>query len=587
MLRVHGHLFLCAYYLLPPMIWVILRIYLGRNPFRPAHAESGAPRWRLFSREAFGAVLICILTGLAGVYYAFFACFLLLMAGVRAAFRERCWTPLAATALLIAFIAGSGVAALSPSLVYFARYGKNPEVADRMPAEADIYGLNVSEMLLPTPDHRLRFLSHIHDQYVAPPRGATGSAATVVLGLLGSLGFLYLVGRFLWRRGSKVERIDDALAYLNIAAVMLGSIGCIGACFAFYVTPMIRCYDRISIFISFFSLAGLFLVLQRLADRYLANRWPRAAFAAGLVGLLGLGAFDQTPAFLAPEYTVFEQQVASDAEFGRRLEDTLPAGAMVYEMPYVRFPEGAPVENLCGYELLRPFLHTRTLRFSYGALKGRDVSRWQESIVARPLPEAVEQLAFAGFSGIYLDRAGFADKGTAIEAELSRLLGVAPLVSLSTRQTFFDMRPYIQGVRGQVSDEEWAAKREAALHPLDLSWGADFFGLEKSPSEGTGRWCGARGELHITNPLDSPRRVVLKMECRGWQEKPAHLFVDGDLCRQECPLTLESRPMEFDLLVPAGRHVFTITCDGPRLPAPSDPRAIYYRMSNIQVRAAD
>ena len=112
-------------------------------------------------------------------------------------------------------------------------------------------------------------------------------------------------------------------------------------------------------------------------------------------------------------------------------------------MPYVPFPEAAPVLNLADYELLRPAFHTRTLRWSYGAMKGREVSRWQADLATRPLPDALERLALAGFSGVYLDRAGFADSGAAREAELSRLLGVQPLVSQSGRQTFFDMRAYL------------------------------------------------------------------------------------------------------------------------------------------------
>ena len=74
------------------------------------------------------------------------------------------------------------------------------------------------------------------------------------------MGFLWLVGRFFWRRRENDDRIEDALAYLTVAAVALGTIGGLGASFNFYVTPMIRCYNRLSIYIAFFALAGLFLM---------------------------------------------------------------------------------------------------------------------------------------------------------------------------------------------------------------------------------------------------------------------------------------------------------------------------------------
>src|SRR5207302_1600206 len=147
--------------------------------------------------------------------------------------------------------------------------------------------------------------------------------------------------------------------------------------------------------IAFFGLAGLFLLLQRLSDRYAKTPWARVGAAFGMVALLALGAVDQSPAYLVPPYADVAKEVASDADFGKRIEAAMPAGAMIYEMPYVRFPENAPVQNLNDYELLRPMLHTRTLRFSYGAMKGREVSRWQAALAARPLRDAVEQLAFA------------------------------------------------------------------------------------------------------------------------------------------------------------------------------------------------
>ncbi|HVS35491.1 MAG TPA: hypothetical protein VMS17_07915, partial [Gemmataceae bacterium] len=66
-LRIGGHAFLAAYYLLPPMLWVALRASLGRSPLLQAESPGGRPRWRLLSGQAAGAAALCILTGLAGL----------------------------------------------------------------------------------------------------------------------------------------------------------------------------------------------------------------------------------------------------------------------------------------------------------------------------------------------------------------------------------------------------------------------------------------------------------------------------------------------------------------------------------------
>ncbi len=409
--------------------------------------------------------MACVLTGLSGAYYAFFSCFLLLAAGTAAAIRERRWTTLAASALPALLVAGALAAALAPSFLYRARHGRNFEVAAQCAGEADIFGLNVSEMLLPVHQHRIEYLAKLRERFLAPPRRPTGEAAAVSLGALASLGFVWLVGRFLWRRGGRAERSEDGLAYLTAASVALGTIGGLGCQIACRLSPMIRCYNRLSIFIAFFAVAAVFLLVQRLAGRFAKGLWSGAACAAGLAALLGLGLFDQFSSHFTPQYALVRKEYASDEDFGRRMEAALPAGSMIYEMPYVLFPEGPAVGNLGGYELLRPWLHTRTLRWSFGAVRGRAAASWHADLAKRPLPEVVEKIALAGFRGVYLDRAGFADGGAKEEAELSRLLGVQPLVSLSGRQSFFDMSTYVQTLRGRFTEKEWEQKNSLVLGP--------------------------------------------------------------------------------------------------------------------------
>ena len=386
--RLMGHLFLSNYFLVPPMVWIALRVYLGRNPLLRADPAGGPARWHWRSWDAAGAACLCVLTGLAGVYYAFFSCFLLLMAGLRAASLDRRWKTLAASALLIVLIAAVVGAALSPSLLYMAQHGKNPEVAARLPYEASGTASESATCccrLAATASVTFRALSRSSWRPPAIP----GEFASMALGTLGSVGFLYLVGRFLWRPPSQLSPrgwgragwgADDGLAYLNLTAVLLATVGGFGAVFNFCVSPSIRCYNRISVFIAFFALAGLFLLVQRWIERFPPGRWSRSAWTAGLVLLLALGALDQTTSGMIPAYGQAREQFTSDEDLGRRMEAALPAGSMVYQMPYIMFPEYPGVEQLPSYDLLRPFLHTHTLRWSHGAMTGRETARWQTDL---------------------------------------------------------------------------------------------------------------------------------------------------------------------------------------------------------------
>ncbi|HVS40260.1 MAG TPA: hypothetical protein VMS17_32175 [Gemmataceae bacterium] len=572
-LRMQLHPFLASYYLLPPMIWLALRVSLGRNPLRP----------RLWSWQAAGAILLCILTGIAGVYYAFFSCFFLLAAGMKSAVRERRWTPLGASALLAFVIAASLAAGLAPSLIHFAQHGQNAALA-RLPGEADLFGMKIGELLLPTADHHNKGLAHIVDHYISDPvRRPTGEWRFETLGVVAAVGFLYLIGRFLLRRRDKVERAEDGLAFLNVTAVLLGTVGGLGCVFAFWVSPMIRCYGRLSICIAFFALAGLFLTLQRIAERYVRGQWTRTAWTVGLLALLGVGAYDQTSAVMRPSYTETRRQFDSDRDFGRRIETLLPPGSMVYEMPYVPFPENPPVCGLADYELLRPLFHTRTLRWSYGTVKGGNTDFWQAELAKLPMPELVETLAFAGFRGIYLDRRGFADGAAQAEEELSCLLDVAPQVSRTGQQSFFDMSGYIESLRSRYSDAEWE-DRKAELLPVELRWAVSFLPPEHNQAEGAWRWCGPDGDLHVVNPLDRPQRVVLKMECSGlWdQTTPSHLVLSGAGGRRDLVLTAQRQPLEIVLSAAPGDNTVHFSCDGRRLSA--DVGVVVFRLWDVTCR---
>ena len=161
-------------------------------------------------------------------------------------------------------------------------------------------------------------------------------------------------------------------------------------------------------------------------------------------------------------------------------------------------------------------------------MKAREAARWQAVLVDQPMPDIVEKLAFAGFRGVYLDRAGFADSGAGAEEELSCLLNVEPLVSLSGRQSFFDMSTYVNALHQRFTDAEWEDQKDAALHPIELCWTGSFRGPEQSAAEGAWRWCGPEGELHIINrPPAAARPPEDAMLRPVGPQTPSRLVVDG------------------------------------------------------------
>src|SRR5207253_2676574 len=106
---------------------------------------------------------------------------------------------------------------------------------------------------------------------------------------------------------------------------------------------------------------ALALVLEKLLDRFgttPGRRWLGRGFLAILVVV---GVLDQTPKDAFCQSATWE----TDAAFVKELESALPDQAMIYQLPYRVFPEGAR------YDHLRLFMHSKSLRWSYPCMRSR------------------------------------------------------------------------------------------------------------------------------------------------------------------------------------------------------------------------
>jgi hypothetical protein len=436
-LRGEGHLGLAAYFLVPPMILVCVWSMADE----PLLFKPGQKKWKLDLRrpEALIAIVICVLTAFGGIYYAFFACFFLFVAGAIAALRHGRWQLLVSAVLLIAVIVGAGVVNLSPSLIYHAVHGGNAAASVRNPGQAEIYALKIDELFLPIDGHRIAKFAAIKALYhqgmaQLNPYLDNEAVVTSSIGLVGVLGFLIVL--FAPFVGEPTERwfgkqrfeLLQRLGQLEILGLLLGTVGGFGAMIAF-VLPQIRSYNRIVVFLAFFGTAALALALERILSH--AKKPSQRTIAIGcMVVLLGIAIFDQTSASWGTGGAATAAVYYGDAAYVRALEAALPKDTAVFQLPYMPFPEpGGPLVKMVDYEPLRGYLHSTTLRWSYGAQKGREADAFQQQVAALPADQMVAQLKSAGFSAVWVDRNGYQDNGAAIEADLARVTGSKPIVS--------------------------------------------------------------------------------------------------------------------------------------------------------------
>lgn len=587
--RNQHHLVLAGYYIVPLMVMVVLWVLSGRLLTSQTNNNENHPKLKLRSKGFIASVVICLLIASGGLgYYAFFACFFLVLAGVAAAFFQKSGRHLIIPLLLVGVVFGGFVINLLPNMIYIRSQGKSPTV-QRGIGEAEAYGLKITQLLLPIDGHRIAVLARLKEKYnSAAPLVNENRNAT--LGIVGSTGFLALLGWLLfWKPAAGQMSVDDEpdtllshLSLLNIGGVLLATIGGFASLFALILSPQMRSYNRVSIYIAFFSLFAVMLLLENVRRSNFGRR--RFVFPGFLGLILLLGILDQTGqgVYFVPHYAAFISESESDADFVKRIEATVPSGVLIFQLPYVPFPENPPVNQMQDYEHFRPYLHSKTLRWSYGAIKERSTASWQMATANLPADQFLEAISLAGFSGVYVDRKGYTDDGADLEAKLRGLLGEDPLISANKQMSFFDLGPYNSRLAAKYGGT-LPSQRQLALSPLTPEWTRGCSTLEGA-AEFNWRWCSSEGELVINNPLNQERRVRLEMGMATGYEEPARLSLSGDLISDQFKININPTAYSKEITLPPGRHVIRFACDAKLLYAPSDGRSLVFKVMNFSLQ---
>ena len=301
------HLFLTAYHLHPLVIWMALLLYQNKlkKPF---------------------FFIVSILLGSNGVYHAYFGSFFLLLGGIMGASFHRSWRPLRYATVCIALVTLSLAINVWPTFYNQWAHGKNHHFMKRDSIEAEETGLKIAQLLLPRDDDRLFSLlkKKYNDHALSVTENTTAS-----LGLLGSLGFLGLILRLFSRRENGIL---DGLAHFNLATFLLATMGGFSSLISFFLLSGIRNYNRISVYIAFLSLAAFFLFFQKRFQSKTALWSPL---------LLAIGLYTQTSTMDDPKNRLpqIAEEFAYDKEFVHRIEQVLPPGSAVFQLPYIFFPE--------------------------------------------------------------------------------------------------------------------------------------------------------------------------------------------------------------------------------------------------------
>lgn len=537
--RGESHLFLSAYYAVPLTAYLFLRV-LGGDPLF-ARRGTGNRLLGWASGRTTLTLVICVVIGSDNLYYATFAVVMLLGAALIGAFvrrRSSLLQGLAVATLIVATVTVN----LAPSLAYRREHGADLALERSLAGNEssnEAFALTLSNLLLPAPGARITPLRGVTEEYDHAIAPGYCEACYASLGTVGDVGFIWLTlcalfaiaGLSALTVGSRLLRNAAMGAWLAIA---VGAVGGLASLIELIFTPDVRAWNRISVLIAFFSLIAVAALLDALRWRLRPIRYGGALGLAALAAVLLFGVYDQTSDSYIPPYRATARQWRSDERLVREIEARLPRGASVFQLPYVPFPEGYPETPVSDqvatyatkYEPLRGYLHSRRLRWSYGAIKGR-AADWPAALAGQPLPYVLAAAGAAGFTGLWVDPAGFEPSEAArLRSALRAILGEAGLTSPDGDLWFFDLRPYLAQLAREHTGAEATLLRKRSLHPL------------LSACRG--------GGLELVNPGSTPVAATLRVRIADpptVHELPALTFPDGRVSEQvgSSPVTVLER----------------------------------------------
>lgn len=436
-----GHLMESSYFLVPLLAYIVILSFTARPYFHVY--SSGA--WRLSWTAKRDWIFLAVMVFLSSIneYHQLFFMMLLSVAALASCVRHRNPRILLGTIILLAAAGLSMVVKMGLNSL-IAEPGLSLSMVGAPISSyggAERFGLKMIQVILPVNGHHSPFFRTIRGTYDAAHE--INENSTVALGLFGAVGFVCLLvvaAVAIVRRAPKVG-ILHVCALLTLCCILIATIGGISSVVATAsallfgpesILTQVRSYNRIIVFIAFFSYYACSILVRRIAFRastYAPRRWPKKAIATTVwLPIFAFALWDQVP-FKLRNSEDGTARYTSDKIFFAGIESQLAPRSRIFQYPFnihhfnVNRPGGYPYNYADG---IRPYLNSQTLRFTYGGDRGSAQIAWLEATCALPPQRMIQRLCEFGFSGIVIHRKLFGTPAAALEfeAQLSNALAL-------------------------------------------------------------------------------------------------------------------------------------------------------------------
>lgn len=402
----------------------------------------------IFSRGKswrWAAILAVFLS--TSIYYTLFSSIAVTLMGGLEFLKSRSLGKLKRTLLVLIFLSVGLTMTLTPWFIQKIREGTNFQVSARTFQESEVLGLRMSQMVLPSAGHRVPFLAKIGQEIREKSNWAMETEWSN-LGMLGTLGFFTLVFILFQPKMGRDSRLL-LISRTNIALFLFSTVGGLGYLFCYFIHPVLRAQNRVSVFLGFFSFAAFAILWERIA----ADKIRTLKLRCVLLGIVLFGSWEQTSVNFRVETDGIRARYETCHKLIAEIERMYPSQSQknirIFQIPFVPFPENPPVGGMKDYEHFRPFLLSERIQISYGVMRGRGEDLEQLRISKMNGLEMAQTCAKAGYHGIWINCLGLEKGGETLISEFKRIqnLEIRESLGVEARLVYVDLRGLGRGVK--------------------------------------------------------------------------------------------------------------------------------------------
>lgn len=576
-LRGGFHLYLSAYYLIPLVTLCIYYIYINDDilVFNKDYIKN---------KKNIMVFMVFFLLPMTGVYYTFFTCLflaiILLIKIKQIEIIKKIFTAYGCMVFSILLL-------YLPGIVYNFQNVQNFEKPYRAVLESEYYGLRISNFFI-SKKVEIFSIPRIKEYFNYIMESGENSE---YLGIVGVLGILYLL-YYLFKKKKSNKKIE-LLSYLTIGGILFSVKSGFGVLFSIYVTGLIRGYNRISVFIAYFSILAICIKINNIVK----NRHKFKLFYNLIIIIIfSISIWDQIPKDVrynnqaVTEYNYkssrekYEKIFNSDKKFVSYIENQLGENGMVFQLPYFKFPESGYVGSISDYQMMKGYLHSKKIKWSYGSYKGRNEDLWNRQISNLPISEILEKISIVGFNGIYINKNGYNnDDYKKLEKEIKNITGAKPYFSEDETLVFFNIKGYSDTIKNKYSKKQLSEKKEKILNEFittDGIYDTEFLGTTEKVKQ---NWAKNEIIIYVINNIENNKIFNFNSKVFTPSLNMSSMEFDVNGNKHTYSISKKGTYINFSVKLKKGRNVIKIKTNAPKYYAPLDTRELYIRFENLKM----